>query len=154
MSDFTENQKKSLLYKQRDCCIRKEKHKVTSLKYDKLDKLTGLPQVALSAFLSSLSVSNYSETSGSLSISIAVFSTILTVLTASTRYFEFGKLKESHKKSSISYGKLERLIELELLRSNKKKFDDLLETIIQEYNNIKENSHMLPTNKDETVCEV
>ena len=65
MNDFTDNQKKSLLYKQRDCCFRKEKHKITSLKYDKLDKLTGLPQVALSAFLSSLSVSNYSETSSS-----------------------------------------------------------------------------------------
>ena len=155
MNDFSIEQKKGLLLKQCECNTRKEKHKHTSLKYDKLDKLTGLPQVALSAFLSSLSVSNYSETSESLSITIAIFSTVLTVLTASTCYFEFGKLKESHKKSSISYGKLERMIELELLKTNKKNFDELLETVVQEYNNIRENSHMIPTNiENEKKCEV
>lgn len=154
MSDFTDIQKRSLLLKQNECCKRKEIHKHTSLKYDKFDKLTGLPQVALSAFLSSLSVSNYSETSKSLSITIAIFSSVLTILSASTRYFEFGKLKESHKKSSISYGKLERFIELELMKNNKKSFDDLLETIVQEYNNIRETSYMIPSPENEKRCEV
>ena len=142
--EYTKEQIEILIEKEEECKEKKEKHKKASLLFDKYDKMTGLPQIALSAFLSSLTVSNYTDQSSSLGITIAILSTTLAILTATTRYFEYGKMKESHKKSSFSYGKLERQIELERLRNNKKPFDDLLETVIQEYNNIKENSHMLP----------
>ena len=40
---------------------KKETHRLVSIKYDKYDKITGIPQISLSAFLSSLSVSNSSH---------------------------------------------------------------------------------------------
>jgi hypothetical protein len=140
---YTEEQIKILIEKEMDCKEKKEKHKKASLIFDKYDKITGLPQIALSAILSSLTVSNYNNQTTSLGMSIAVMSTALAVLTATSRYCEYGKLKESHKKSSFAFGKLETQIELERMRSTKKPFDVLLEYIITEYNNIKENSRIL-----------
>jgi len=144
MNQFTEDQISALQSKKDECLQKKDNHRLVSLKYDKFDKLVGLPQIAISAFLSSLSVSNYSEHDEYISAFIAILSSFLVVLTSVTRYFEFGKLKESHKKTSISYGKLERFIEMEMIKTNKKQFDDIIEGIILDYNNIRENSYIIP----------
>lgn len=146
MEQYNEQQIKELKIKMYECAAKKECHKRASIAYDKYDKITGIPQVVLSAVLSSLSVTNLQTENcqDNSSIALVICSGTLAALSSLSRYFEFGKMKESHKKTSFAYGKLERVIQLEINKVHKKKFDELFENIINEYNNVRENSHIIP----------
>ena len=148
MNDFSEKQFNDLKLKRIECGVKKEQHKQAAYLYNRYDKITGLPQIILSAILSSTTMTQIADTDDvdrSFIYFNAIASLSLVTLTSITRYFEFGKLKEAHKKSSIAFGKLERLIELETIKSSKQQFDILLESIINEYNNIKESSPLIPS---------
>lgn len=132
----------------RQCEIKLKKmaHYQTSLIYDTLEKVTGLPQIILSSMLSTSSITSLydEENNEGVKIFIAVASTLLAIITAVSRFFEFAKLKEAHKKTSLAYGKLERFIDVELSKEHKLKFEQLFEQVINEYNNIRESSHLIP----------
>ena len=83
--------------------------------------------------------------SHALTIFLATCSVMLAILTSTTRFFEFAKLKESHKKTGHGYGKIQRLLEFELARSEKQNYDSLFENTLNEYNSIKENAYLIPS---------
>lgn len=148
MNEYTEEQLKELTLKMIECNVKKEQHKHSAYLYNKYDKMTGLPQIILSAILSSTTMTQIADTEeidrGFIYFN-AIASLSLVTLTSITRYFEFGKLKEAHKKSSIAFGKLERLIQLEKIKSSKQQFDIFFETIMNEYNNVKESAPLIPS---------
>jgi hypothetical protein len=129
-----------------ECKTKKNQHLKVSLLYDAFDKGTGLPQIILSSVLSTTTLShiNEEEISQGLSIFLASCSVILAILSSTTRFFEFAILKESHKKTGHGYGKLQRLLEFELARTEKQNYDALFENTLKEYNTIKENAHLIP----------
>ena len=143
---WTQVQIDTITHRMNECNQKKLQHLKASMLYDTLDKSTGLPQIILSSILSTSALShvNEEEISHSLSLLIACCSVMLAILTSVTRFFEFAKLKESHKKTGHGYGKLERLLEFELARSEKQKYDVLFENMLQEYNTIRENAHLIP----------
>lgn len=147
MSNWTDNQLQTIKHRIGECCKKKDQHLKASLIYDTLDKGTGLPQVILSSILSTTTLShvNDEEISHGLAIFIATCSVTLAVLTSTTRFFEFAKMKESHKKTGHGYGKLERLLEFELARTEKQNYDSLFENTLNEYNTLRENAHLIPT---------
>lgn len=142
---YTQEQIDQLRIKKYECGAKKECHKRASMAFDYYDKVTGIPQIVLSAIVSSLTVSTLDSQSTGSNYTVASCSSVLAILASLSRFFEFGKMKESHKKTSFAYGKLERTIDLEMARTNKKPFDELFENVINDYNNIRENSHLIPT---------
>tara|TARA_B110000977_G_C11087276_1_gene495164 strand:- start:2740 stop:3210 length:471 start_codon:yes stop_codon:yes gene_type:complete len=146
MSQWTDTQNNTISNRMQECYIKKNEHLKASRIYDNLDKITGLPQIILSSVLSTTTLSqvNEEETSHRLAIFLATCSVFLAVLTSTTRFFEFSKMKESHKKTGLAYGKLERLLEFELARSEKQNYDTLFENTLSEYGTIRENSHLIP----------
>ena len=146
MSSWTPTQIDTITHRMEECKTKKNQHLRVSLIYDALDKGTGLPQIILSSVLSTTTLShiNEEEMSQGLAIFLASCSVILAILSSTTRFFEFAKLKESHKKTGHGYGKLQRLLEFELARSEKQNYDVLFENTLNEYNTIKENAHLIP----------
>ena len=146
MAQWTQAQIDTITKRMHECEHKKDKHLKASLVYDTFDKGTGLPQIILSSVLSTTTLSqiNEEETSHSLSIFLACCSICLAILTSTTRFFEFAKLKESHKKTGHGYGKLQRTLEFELARSEKQSYDSLFETTLNEYNTLRENAHLIP----------
>ena len=146
MSQWTPTQTETILHRMQECDKKKTQHLKVSLVYDSLDKGTGLPQIILSSVLSTTTLSqiNEEETSHGVSIFLASCSVFLAILTSISRFFEFAKMKESHKKTGHGYGKLQRLLEFELARSEKQNYDTLFENTLNEYNTIKENAHLIP----------
>ena len=144
--NWTQSQSDTIKNRMLECKKRKNEHLKASLIYDTCDKSTGLPQIILSSILSSTTLShvNDEEMSYSLSVFLATCSVMLTILTSTTRFFEFAKKKESHKKTGHAYGKLQRLLEFELARSEKQNYDTLFESTLNEYNTIKESAHLIP----------
>ena len=143
---WTQSQLDSITKRMHDCEDKKDKHLKASLMYDTLDKCTGLPQIILSSVLSTTTVSqvNEEETRHGLAIFLAFCSICLAILTSTAQFFEFGKLKESHKKTGHGYGKLQRTLEFELSRSEKQSYDTLFESTLNEYNALRENAHLIP----------
>ena len=146
MVQWTDAQINTLKKRMTECENKKEQHLRASLIYDTLDKSTGLPQIILSSVLSSATLShiNDEEVSHEISVLLASCSVVLAVLTSTSRFFEFAKLKESHKKTGHNYGKLQRTLEFELSRSEKQSYDSLFENTLNEYNAIRENAHLIP----------
>ena len=147
MLQWTDAQIDTITHRMDECEKKKQEHLKASMIYDTLDKGTGLPQVILSSVLSTTTLSqiNEEETSRGLSVFLACVSILLAVLTSTTRFFEFAKMKESHKKTGNGYGKLQRLLEFELARTEKQNYDTLFENTLNEYNTLRENSHLIPT---------
>jgi hypothetical protein len=147
MSQWTEAQIETITHRMNECEKKKNKHLKASLFYDTCDKGTGLPQIILSSVLSTTTLShiNEEEMSHALTIFLATCSVMLAILTSTTRFFEFAKLKESHKKTGHGYGKIQRLLEFELARSEKQNYDSLFENTLNEYNSIKENAYLIPS---------
>ena len=146
MALWTDAQIDTITHRMNECERKKEQHLKVSLIYDALDKGTGLPQIVLSSILSTTTLSqiNEEEISHGLSIFLACCSITLAVLTSTTRFFEFAKMKESHKKTGHGYGKLQRLLEFELARSEKTHYDTLFENTLNDYNALRENAHLIP----------
>ena len=135
---LNESQKRMINNRRIDCIHRKETHYDACLIYDTLDKSLGIPQITISSILSTSTISQLSENSNIILYINVVCSITLAILTSVNKIFEFGKLKESHKKTSLHYGKLERYIELEMNKTSPQEFDNLYSHVINEYNNIKQ----------------
>jgi len=146
MSTWTDSQINAIKLRKDECKKKKNEHLKVSVLYDSCYKGTGLPQIILSSILSTTTLSQISEQESSftLTVFLASCSVLLAILTSISHFFEFAKLKESHKKTGHSFGKLERLLEFELSRSEKQTYDSLFEHTLNEYNTIKENSHLIP----------
>ena len=127
-----------------ECMHRKERHYEACLIYDTLDKVVGIPQITISSILSTSTISQLSGNSDIILYINIVCSISLAFLTSLNKIFEFGKLKESHKKTSLQYGRLERYIELEMNKTVEPEFEKIYGHIINEYNNIKEQAHVIP----------
>jgi len=151
---WTDKQIDTITHRMRECEKKKHDHLKAALIYDTFDKGTGLPQVILSSILSTTTLSqlNEEETSQNLSIFLACCSVLLAILTSTTRFFEFAKMKMSHKKTGHAYGKLQNTLEFELARSEKQKYDELFENTLNEYNVIRENSHLIPDYFPKASC--
>jgi len=145
MSTWTSEQLSTITHRMKECEKKKKEHLGASRIYDTFDKATGLPQVILSSVLSTSAITQASDDNDSetLRIFIAVSSVCLAILTSTSRFFEFGKRKESHKKAGHIFGRLQRTLEFEISRSVKQDYDTLFETTLNEYNSAKENSHLI-----------
>lgn len=144
--DWNEAQKSSIIKRYQECIKRKECHYNASIYFDTLDKATAIPQITLTSILSTSSLTQLTDQDSiSLKYITAICSIILAIITSINKFFELQKYKESHKKISFSYGKLERLIDLELNKTKKNEFDIVFENVNTEYNNIKESSHLIPS---------
>ncbi len=144
-----------LLSKQYECSVRKEAHYSKSLYYARMDKTLSLPQILLSSVLSTSTFSQASmsdATSYAMRWFIAGSSAILTIITALSRYYDFSSRKDVHFRTSIAYGKLERLIKLKITddpETNK----DVCEQVIEEYNSLKESAPLINICKNDfTIC--
>tara|TARA_B100001094_G_scaffold321778_1_gene370052 strand:+ start:4295 stop:4771 length:477 start_codon:yes stop_codon:yes gene_type:complete len=144
--EWNDNQILSMLKRYNECKKRKDCHYNASLYFDTLDKFTTIPQIILTSILSTSSLTQLTDDDESIVLAYvtAICSIILAIITSINKFFELQKYKESHKKTSFSYGKLERMIDLEMNRTNKNSFDTIYETITSDYNNIRESSHLIP----------
>ena len=139
METWSEKQLETIVHRMDECEKKKNEHLQASRIYDTLDKGFGLPQVILSSVLSTSAISSAGDENDNenLKIFIAFCSVLLAILTSVVRFFEFAKLKESHKKTGHSFGKLQRTLEFEIARSSKQNYDTLFENTLNEYNSVK-----------------
>lgn len=127
-----------------DCAAKKDAHYHCSIFYHRLDKLIGLPQVIISSILSTSTFSQASSdiNSSGLTWFIASSSLTLTVLTAVSRFCDFGSRKDVHKRISVFYGKLERHIKVHI-SDNSETNAKLYIHCTEEYNKIREDAPLL-----------
>ena len=127
-----------------DCAAKKDAHYNCSIFYHRLDKLIGLPQVIISSILSTSTFSQASTNinSSNLSWFVASTSLTLTILTAVSRFCDFGSRKDVHKRISVFYGKLERHIKVHI-SDNIDDNSNLYVHCTEEYNKIREDAPLL-----------
>ena len=122
-------------------------HKMAQQKYNKYCLFLDIPVIILSTISGSLNigseqifsgVSNANLMVGSLSIIVAIMSTI-------NSYFAFNSRMENHKNSYLNFMKLNRFINIELSvdRSERIIVKDLIKIIRNEYERLMENSPLI-----------
>lgn len=129
---------------------RKQGHYEAAQDYDLYDKVTNIPQIILGTILSTMTINQTTEEQYNYTISVVVsiMSISLTILTSICRFYDFQKRKSQHMRISLQYGNLERKIDIELIKEKQANFDIFLEVITNEYNQIRQDSPILPKGID------
>lgn len=127
-----------------DCAAKKDAHYNCSIFYHRLDKMIGLPQVIISSILSTSTFSQATNDikSDGLTWFIASSSITLTILTAISRFCDFGSRKDIHKRISVLYGKLERYIKVHVSNDHEENIKLYVHST-EEYNKIREDAPLL-----------
>lgn len=142
------NKKLELLKIYYNCVAKKDAHYQSSIYYQQMEKLISFPQVILSSVLSTSTFSQASSTTDvqnkALSWFIASSSLTLTILTAINKYFDYALRKESHRKTSINYGNLERYIKLNI-SDDEIQNKEIYEYVCNEYSKIRDIAPLITT---------
>ena len=149
---YDENQIKVLNKRMYECMAHKTAHLMSAQKFNLYEKLVGIPQIILTSVMSSISISQASEsdTEGTKTkkVAIAVLSCVITILTGVNKIYDFQKRKGQHLKMNGMFGSLERRISSELIKTNKQEFDIFCEDVNGEYNKLRNESPIYPIGVD------
>lgn len=147
--DWNSDQLTNIKEKIKLCVIRKCCHWDSAQNYLFYDKLIKLPQVVLSSILSTTLITQINRSEDlKISITYAVLSTFLTIMTGLNNFLNYEELYISHINASVGYSRLQRNIELILMKppENRGLYCDILERFMTEYSKIRENSPFISTN--------
>ena len=146
--DWNSDQLTNIKEKIKLCVIRKCCHWDSAQNYVFYDKLIKLPQVILSSILSTTLITQINRSEDfKMSITYAVLSTFLTILTGLNNFLNYEELYISHINASVGYSRLQRNIEVILMKplENRGAYCDILERFMTEYSKIRENSPFIST---------
>lgn len=152
---YDENQIKILNRRMCECIAHKMAHLVAAQKYNLYEKLVSIPQIILTSVMSSISISQASESDNDNTeikkVSVAILSCIITILTGLNKIYDFQKRKGQHLKMNGMFGSLERKISSELMKTNKQEFDIFCEIVNEEYSKLRNDSPIYPIGIDYNV---
>ena len=123
-------------------------HRLSEQRYSALNNYIALPCIILSTLAGTASVGSETLFGGGAvaSIGIGAVSICVGILNTLGSYFSWAKRSESHRGSSIQYGKVHRflLIELSLPREQRMTAKDLLKTMREQCDRLYETSPPIP----------